>query len=141
MNSVILMGRLTADPDIRTVGNGKKVCSFRLAVKRAGSSDKADFIPCTAWEQTAEFIGRYFYKGKMIAIQGELQSRDYRDPDTGKNRTAYEVSVKSAYFTEGKGEETAPRSAENAAPSGFGGDFSGFTDMPKVDSDQGDLPF
>ena len=106
MNTICLMGRLTGDPELKTTPNGISVTSFRVAVDRAYRSKdqerQADFIPCTAWRGTAEFISRYFRKGQRIALQGSLQTRRYTAND-GSQRTVYEVVVDNAFFCESKG--------------------------------------
>ena len=105
MNFVCLMGRLTADPELRRTANQTAVTSFTLAIDRRfvpqGQERQADFINCVAWRQTAEFICRYFHKGQRIALQGSLQARQYTDRD-GNKRTAYEVVVDNAEFCESK---------------------------------------
>lgn len=106
MNSICLMGRLTADPELKTTQSGVSVTSFSVAVDRAYRSKdqerQTDFINCVAWRQTAEFITRYFHKGNRIALQGSLQSRSYTAND-GSKRTVYEVVVDNAFFCESKG--------------------------------------
>lgn len=83
MNNVILMGRLTADPELRQTQSGTAVCRFTIAVNRRFKNQQgeydADFISCVAWKQTAEFVSKYFGKGKMIALQGTLHTRSYQD--------------------------------------------------------------
>lgn len=115
LNNVTLMGRLVADPELRQTASGVSVVSFRLAVERnyapQGQERQADFISCVAWRQTAEFIGKYFTKGRMIAVEGSLQSRNYEDKN-GQKRTAIEVLVERAHFT---GERTAG-AEQTAAP-------------------------
>lgn len=106
MNSVCLLGRLTADPELRQTQSQIPVLSFTIAVDRTfqpkGQEQRqADFINLVAWRQTAEFISRYFHKGQRIAVQGSLQSRQYTDKD-GNKRTAYEVVVDNAFFCESK---------------------------------------
>lgn len=107
MNSVCLLGRLTADPELRQTPNGVFVASFSVAVNRpysnASGERQADFINCVAWRQTAEFISRYFKKGNMIGLNGSIQTRTYQDKDTGKNRTAFEVIINNAYFAQNRG--------------------------------------
>lgn len=102
INSVVLLGRLTADPELRTTMSGKSVCTFRLAVDRSyvrqGEQRQADFINCVAWGQTADFVGRYFSKGSMIAAMGSIQTRTFEDKN-GQKRTAVEVNVREASFT------------------------------------------
>lgn len=102
MNKVILMGRLTTDPELKTTPNGISVTSFSLAVDRnyvkQGSERKTDFINIVAWRQRAEFICKYFSKGQLIALDGSIETRSYVDKN-GNNRTAFEVVVENAYFT------------------------------------------
>ena len=110
MNKVILMGRLTADPELRQTQNGISSCRFSIAVNRRfvnkqSGEKNADFIRCIAWRQTAEFINRYFRKGSMICIEGELRQNDYQDrnhPDV--THYSYEVQVDNAEFTGSKAE-------------------------------------
>lgn len=102
LNRVILMGRITHDVELKTLSSGVSVASFTVAVDRnytpKGQEKQTDFINCVAWRQTAEFIGKYFGKGSMIAVEGTLQTRKYQDK-TGANRTATEVVVDNASFT------------------------------------------
>ena len=91
LNCAVIMGRLTADPELRTTTSGISVTSFSVAVDRsyvrAGEERQTDFINVVAWRQTAEFVTRYFHKGSMIAVQGSIQTRNYEDK-TGAKRTA-----------------------------------------------------
>ena len=101
MNKVILMGRLTRDPEMRQTTGGIQVCSFSIAVNRRFAKDgqqNADFINCTAWRQQAEFICKYFHKGSMIAIVGTLQSRSWENQE-GKRQYATDVVVEEVHFT------------------------------------------
>lgn len=111
MNVVCLLGRLTADPELKRTASDIAVTNFDVAVDRAyqkeGQERQADFIHIVAWRQTAEFITRYFRKGQRIALQGWLQSRSYTDRD-GNKRTAYEVVVDNAFFAESKKADDAP---------------------------------
>lgn len=100
LNLVVIMGRLTSTPELKTTNTGLSVSSFTVAVNRQYSKDgnsQTDFIPCVAWRINADFITKYFAKGQMIAIKGSLQQRSYQDKD-GNNRTVYEVIVESADF-------------------------------------------
>ena len=100
LNRVVLMGRLTADPELKKTTSDLSVLSFTAAVERnySGNKDKqTDFINCVAWRQTAEFISRYFSKGKMIALEGSIQVRNYTNKNDNK-RQAVEVLVSQAYF-------------------------------------------
>lgn len=108
INRVVLMGRLVSDPDKRTTSSGLSVVSFRLAVdrgyQRGDGGQTADFINCVAWRQTANFIWEYFSKGRMIALEGKLQSRSYEDRE-GNKRNVLEVVVDQVSFT---GEKPLP---------------------------------
>ncbi|MGN0533006.1 MAG: single-stranded DNA-binding protein [Eubacterium sp.] len=101
INNVTLMGRLTANPELRTTTNGTSVTSFTLAVDRdyvaKGEERQADFINIVAWRNTADFITRNFTKGKMIAVTGSIQTRSYDDKN-GKKRTAVEVVAEKVSF-------------------------------------------
>ena len=111
MNSICLLGRLTADPELRTTQTGISVTNFTVAVDRSytpkGPEKQADFIPAQAWRHTAEFLCKYFRKGQRIALTGSLQTRSYTDRD-GNKRTAYEVVAEHVFFAEFKNGGTAP---------------------------------
>ena len=102
INRVVLMGRLVADPELKTTNTGISVTSFRIAVDRsyvkAGAERQADFFDIVAWRSSAEFVCRNFSKGSLIAIDGQLQSRQYQTKD-GQNRTAIEVVADNVSFT------------------------------------------
>ena len=103
-NLVVLTGRLTADPELKTTPNGISVTSFSIAVSRryrSGETPETDFINIVAWRQTAEFITKYFKKGTMIGIEGAIQTRRYTDKN-GNNRTAFEVVANNVQFVEAK---------------------------------------
>ena len=109
MNKVILMGRLTRDPETRyTQGNNTAVCSFSLAVnrryKQEGQPD-ADFINVTAWAKTAEFVSKYFTKGQQVGVIGRMQTRNYDDKD-GKKVYVTEVVAEEVYFADSKKEQS-----------------------------------
>ena len=105
LNSVVLMGRLTAEPELRHTPNGIAVTSFTLAVNRsyakAGSERATDFIDIVAWRNTAEFVSRYFTKGQLVAVEGSIQTRTYQDKD-GNNRKAFEIVANNVHFAEAK---------------------------------------
>ena len=109
-NKAILLGRLTADPELKTTQNGTAVTSFSVACDRSyqekGQDRKCDFIPCVAWRQTAEFITRYFKKGSPILIEGEIQVRSY--DKNGETRYITEVIVDRVSFTGSKGGSDSP---------------------------------
>ena len=105
LNSAIIMGRLTADPELRTTQSGLSVTYFTVAVDRefSGKEKKTDFLNCVAWRSTADFVTRYFKKGQMIAVQGSLQVRNYEDKN-GNKRTAVEILADKVSFCGNKNE-------------------------------------
>lgn len=147
MNKVILVGRLTKDPELRNTASGIAVCSFTVACDRRyakqGEERQADFINCVAWRQTGEFVSRYFTKGTRIALDGSIQTRSW-DDNEGKRRYATEVMVDNVEFAQSKNEAGAasynqPSATPNSAhqnPTKPSGDIDGF--MP---IDEEDLPF
>lgn len=149
LNVVAIMGRLVADPELSTTGNGTNVCSFRIACDRnfaqKGQERQADFIDVVAWRQSAEFICKYFQKGSLIAVEGSLQSRQYQDKN-GNKRTAVEVLANQINFAGGKkpggqpvddGGEAPPKDYREPAPAYSQGSADDFA----VISDDDDLPF
>ena len=107
LNSVCLMGRLVADPELRQTPSGVSVCSFRIAVDRTyqpkGQEKQTDFINIVTWRSTAEFVSRYFRKGQLVAVQGSIQTSQYTDRD-GNKRTAFDVVADNVFFAEKKAE-------------------------------------
>ena len=102
MNIVVLMGRMTSAPELKTTPNGVSVTSFSIAVDRGyGDNKQTDFINLVAWRQTAEFVCKYFTKGSRIAIEGSIQTRRYQDRD-GNNRTMFEVVANNVHFVDSK---------------------------------------
>ena len=116
LNKVVLMGRLTKDPELRRTGSGTAVTSFSLACDRdfkSQSGDKeTDFIDVVAWKNTAEFVSKYFSKGRMAVVEGRLQIRDWTDKDGGKRRSA-EVVAENVYFADSKRSESNDNQKEN----------------------------
>lgn len=133
LNSVIIMGRLTATPELKTTASGLSVTSFTIAVDRRfqkqGEEKQTDFLNVVAWRQTADFVCKYFTKGSMIAVQGELQTRNYEDKN-GNKRVATEVVADNVSFCGGKKDSAA------AAPAG-GDDY----DYDFTADDEDDLPY
>ena len=141
LNRIILMGRLTRDPELRRTGSGTAVTSFSLAVDRDFKSQsgekETDFIDIVAWRNTAEFVSKYFTKGRMAVVEGRLQIRDWTDKDGGKRRSA-EVVADNVYFGDSNpGYAPAPAS-HSAAPSNFSASGS---DFAEIGEDDGELPF
>ena len=106
MNTVIMMGRLTKDPEIRSTATGMQVASFTLAVNRRFQKEdqKADFFNVTAWNKTAEFVGKYFTKGQQVLVSGRLENRSWED-NAGVKRYATDVIAEEVYFADSKKEE------------------------------------
>lgn len=139
INSVVLMGRLTYEPELRTTSSGTSVMQLCIAVDRnyqaSGQERQADFVDCVAWKQTAEFVSRNFHKGDMIAVTGEIQTRNYTDKN-GNKRKAVEVIARNVSFCGGK-KESNNTAFQQPAPSYASADNSDFEEI--VDDD--DLPF
>lgn len=147
-NKAILVGRLTADPELKQTPNGVSVTSFSIAVNRAfapkGGERQTDFLDIVAWRQTAEFICRYFQKGKAILVEGSIQTRTFVDKN-GQNRRVWEIVADSAHFVESKNAtgSGAPFPSDSMAPSPApaaaysSGSVEDFADI----EDDGDLPF
>ena len=137
LNKIIIMGRLTRDPELRHTQSGTAVTSFTLAVDRdfknkQSGEKETDFIDIVAWRQTGEFVSRYFNKGRMAVVEGRLQMRDWTDKDGNKRRAA-EIVADNVYFGDSKKEQDTGAPAYYGAPSG--GQFS------QLEDDDGDLPF
>lgn len=141
MNKVILVGNLAADPEIKTTQSGINCASFRVAVQRRFANSQgvreADFISCTAWRQTADFVGRYFHKGSRIGLTGSLQTRSWQAQD-GSKRYATEVVVDEVEFVSPKqdGGQTATASGQPATVGGQQVPMGGF-----VEVEDDELPF
>ena len=163
LNRIILMGRLTRDPELRHTQTGTAVASFTLAVDRdfkdrSTGERGTDFINVVAWRQTGEFVSRYFTKGRMAVVEGRLQMRDWTDKD-GNKRTAAEVVADNVYFGDSKrdgesggtyssgytgGYNPAPMGGNSGyaapAPSGYGAP-TGVDQFAELSDDDGELPF
>ncbi|MDO5001853.1 MAG: single-stranded DNA-binding protein [Eubacteriales bacterium] len=154
LNHIVIMGRLTRDPELRYTQSQVPVASFTVAVDRDfsgrdGGERQTDFINCVAWRQSAEFVSKYFHKGSMAVVSGRLQIRQYQDRE-GNNRTAAEVVSDNVYFGESRRDSDnrasgdsgytnasysrsyeAPRAAAASNPSPFS----------ELSEDEGELPF
>ena len=159
LNHIIIMGRLTRDPELRRTGSGVAVTSFTVAVdrdfgNRETGEKETDFIDCVAWRQTGEFVSKYFTKGSMIVVSGRLQIRSWTDKDGNKRRTA-EVVADNVYFGESKRSNEGGSSyggnayggnsyAAPAAPA-YGGGYSApaapASDFAMLSDDDAQLPF
>ncbi len=141
LNKIVIMGRLTRDPELRKTQSGVAVTSFSLACDRdfksQGGEKETDFIDVVAWRSTAEFVSKYFTKGRMAVVEGRLQIRDWTDNEGGKRRSA-EILANNVYFGDSKPKDaeasgTTPSSASTTPPQN-----GGYTE---VTEDDGDLPF
>lgn len=158
LNKIFLMGRLTRDPELRRTQSGTAVASFSLAVER-NFADKStgnrptDFIDIVAWRSTAEFVCKYFSKGRMAVVEGRLQIRDWQDRDGNKRRSA-EVVADNIYFGDSK--RDGDGGYANRSNNAYGGSYGGYApatpqsnsysapaapEFADMDEDDGDLPF
>ena len=120
INQVILMGRLTRDPEQRTTTGGKTIASFSIAVDRGGDSDAADFFEVTAWEKLGDLVIQYLGKGRRVLVQGRLRQDSWDDKETGKKRSRVEVTATDVTFLDGPqdgqgGGSAAPRSNSSSS--------------------------
>ena len=116
INQVILMGRLTRDPEQRTTSTGKTIASFSIAVDRAGQDDSADFFDVTAWEKLGELVVQYLGKGRRVLVQGRMRQDTWDDKETGKKRSKVEVVATDVTFLDGPSDgagQSQPRSSTN----------------------------
>ena len=151
LNKIFIMGRLTRDPELRRTQNGTAVTSFSLAVDRdfkdkATGERSTDWIDVVAWRQTAEFVSRYFTKGRMAVVEGRLQICDWKDRE-GNNRRSAEVVADNVYFGDSK-RDGAPAGGSFSAPPAYGAPTGGYTapvggssEFAEIDEEDGDLPF
>lgn len=116
INQVILLGRLTRDPETRTTPSGKSVTSFSIAVDRQTQDDQADFFDVTAWEKLGELVSQYLSKGRRVLVQGRLRQDSWDDKETGKKRSRVDVVATDVTFLDGPAGEGAANSTSSAAP-------------------------
>ena len=153
LNHITIMGRLTRDPELRRTGSGTAVASFTLAVDRDfapkdGGEKETDFIECTAWRHTAEFVSKYFTKGRMAVVSGRLQMRKWTDKD-GNKRTSAEVVADNVYFGDSKKDDGGSYGgAYTGTDGGFYRDNTPSnvappspSDFAMLDDDDAQLPF
>ena len=154
LNKIIIMGRLTRDPELRRTGSGLAVASFSVAVDRdypnkETGERETDFINCVAWRHTGEFVSKYFSKGSMIVVSGRLQIRNWTDKD-GNKRTTAEIVADDVYFGESKKEKTESASSVPGPYTTTQNPYSGpwmyggvkpASDYAMLDDDDAQLPF
>ena len=145
LNKVVIMGRLARDPELRRTQAGVSVTSFRIACDRDFKSQsgekETDWIDIVAWRNTAEFVSKYFQKGRMVIVDGRLQTRDWTDKD-GNKRIAVEVVADNVYFGDSKREGGNGYDAPAfGAPAGGYAAPMGNNQFAEIDEEDGDLPF
>ena len=147
LNHIVIMGRLTRDPELRHTQSGVAVASFTLAVdrdfsSRDGGEKQTDFIDVVAWRNSAEFVSKYFAKGRMAVVSGRLQIRPWEDKEGNKRRTA-EVVADNVYFGDSKRSEGGDYAPAPASAPSFGGYTAPVqsSDFSELGEDDGDLPF
>ena len=145
LNHIVIMGRLTRDPELRRTGSGIAVASFTIAVDRDfspkdGCEKETDFIDCVAWRQTGEFVSKYFTKGRMAVVSGRLQIRSWTDKDGNKRRTA-EIVADNVYFGDSKRDGDGGSSYPAAVGSYSAPASAPASDFAMLDDDDAHLPF
>ena len=138
LNHITIMGRLTRDPELRMTQSQTQVASFTLAVDRDfggrdGAERQTDFIDCVAWRQTADFVSKYFTKGRMAVVSGRLQSRKWEDRD-GNKRTSWEVVADNVYFGDSRPSYSSSYEAPKSSPTAA-------SPFEELEGDDGELPF
>lgn len=161
LNHIVIMGRLTREPELRTTQSGVNVASFSVAVDRDfggrdGGERQTDFFDVSAWRQTGEFVSKYFHKGSMIVVSGRMQSRKWQDKE-GNNRTAWDIQADNVYFGDSKRDSDSGSYSQNSYGNSFGsqsGNYGGYNAAPQSApapqvspspyeelEDDGELPF
>lgn len=140
LNKVIIAGRITKDPELRTTTSGKEVCTVSIAVDRdfktKDGEKETDFITVVAWRNTAVFLSKYFTKGRMAIVDGKLQTRSYEDKD-GKKRVAVEVVADNVYFGDSKNDKGGEKVSYDTEPAHGGVSV----EFDEIDEDDDLLPF
>ena len=140
INQVILMGRLTRDPEQRTTTTGKNIASFSIAVDRAGQEDTADFFNVTAWEKLGDLVVQYLSKGRRVLVQGRLRQDSWDDKESGQKRSRVEVVATDVTFLDGPSGEGSSSSA-SSAPAGSGSKDVVIEDIDDKPIDLSEIPF
>lgn len=142
INQVILMGRLTRDPEMRTTSTGKSIASFSLAVDRGGQDDATDFFEITAWEKLGELVNQYLSKGRRCLIQGRLRQDSWDDKETGKKRSKVEVVATDVTFLDGpSGDGGSASSSSSNSKSSNKSDDVVIEDIDDKPIDLSEIPF
>ena len=141
INQVILLGRLTRDPEQRTTNSGKTVVTFSLAVDRLGQDDQADFFDITAWEKLGDLVVQYLSKGRRVLVQGRLRQDSWEDKDTGKKRSRVEVTATDVTFLDGPGQGSAPAPSSQSPSVKSGDSDSAVVSSDDQPIDLSEIPF
>lgn len=141
INQVILMGRLTRDPETRSTSSGKTVVSFSLAVDRAGQDDQADFFEVTAWDKLGELVAQYLSKGRKALIQGRLRQDTWEDKETGKKRSSISIVASDVTFLDGPSGGEGGSNGAPKAPTSRNKDDVVVEDIDDKPIDLSEIPF
>lgn len=144
INQVILLGRLTRDPEQRTTSTGKTIASFSIAVDRAGQDDQADFFNVTAWEKLGDLVMQYLSKGRRVLVQGRLRQDTWDDKETGKKQSRIEVTATDVTFLDGPSDGNGGGSSAPRAPRSSGSSKSDDVVIEDIDDkpiDLSEIPF
>ena len=141
INQVILLGRLTRDPEQRTTTTGKTIASFSIAVDRAGQDDTADFFDVTAWEKLGELVIQYLAKGRRVLVQGRLRQDSWEDKETGKKRSRVEVTATDVTFLDGPSEGAGGSAPSKPASSSKKSEDVVIEDIDDKPIDLSEIPF
>ena len=140
MNSTNMIGRLTADPELRRTGDGTAVCTFTIAVRRPRVKDTSDFIDCVAWRQAAEYLHQYGHKGDIVGVSGPLLSRKWKDKNEN-NRISWEIQADSVELLSSKRESQAGGNTNQNQNSYQGGNSYAQRNFDPIDIPDAKLPF
>ena len=145
LNHIVIMGRLTRDPELRRTGSGFAVAGFTVAVDRDFANKdsgerETDFIDCVAWRSTGEFVSKYFTKGSMVVVSGRLQIRPWEDKDGNKRRTA-EIVADNVYFGDSKRSNDQQRAVPTADTQRYSAPAPQSAEFEELDNDDEKLPF
>lgn len=145
LNHIVVMGRLTRDPELRRTGSGLAVAGFTVAVDRDFANKdsgerETDFIDCVAWRSTGEFVSKYFAKGSMVVVSGRLQIRTWEDKEGNKRRTA-EIVADSVYFGDSKRSNDQQRAVPTADTQRYSAPAPQSVEFEELDNDDEKLPF
>lgn len=141
INQVILMGRLTRDPEQRTTPSGKTIVSFSIAVDRVGQDDSADFFNVTAWEKLGELVMQYLGKGRRVLVQGRLRQDSWDDKETGKKRSSVEVTATDVTFLDGPSDSAGAKESTSSRTSSKKTEDIVIEDIDDKPIDLSEIPF